>query len=128
LPTAFITHPECNDHDTGQDHPETARRLSAINDQLVVSGLSDVLRHVDAPVVTEEQLLRVHAREYLDTIKSMIPDIGYARLDPDTVISPKSLGAASRAAGAVVKAVDLVIAENYNSAFCAVRPPGHHAE
>ncbi len=128
MPTALITHSECHIHDTGDGHPETARRLSAINDHLVVTGLADILRHVEAPEVTQEQLLRVHTKEHLETIESMIPETGYARLDPDTVISHGSLDAAQRAAGAVVKAVDLVMDENYDSAFCAVRPPGHHAE
>lgn len=128
MPTALISHYECNNHDTGEGHPESARRLSAINDHLVVTGLADVLRHVDAPKVTEDQLLRVHTKEHLAAIESMIPAIGYARLDADTVISQGSLVAARHAAGAVVKAVDLVLAENFESAFCAVRPPGHHAE
>jgi acetoin utilization deacetylase AcuC-like enzyme len=128
LPTALITHSACHIHDTGDGHPETARRLSAINDHLVVTGLADILRHVEAPEVSEEQLLRVHTKEHLETIESMIPETGYARLDPDTVISHGSLNAARRAAGAVVKAVDLVLDENYESAFCAIRPPGHHAE
>jgi acetoin utilization deacetylase AcuC-like enzyme len=128
LPTALITHSACHIHDTGDGHPETARRLSAINDHLVVTGLADILRHVEAPEASEEQLLRVHTKKHLETIESMIPETGYARLDPDTVISHGSLDAAQRAAGAVVKAVDLVMDENYDSAFCAVRPPGHHAE
>ncbi len=128
MPTALITHSACHIHDTGDGHPETARRLSAINDHLVVTGLADILRHVDAPEASEEQLLRVHTKEHLETIESMIPETGYARLDPDTVISHGSLDAAQRAAGAVVKAVDLVMDDNYDSAFCAVRPPGHHAE
>jgi len=128
LRTAYISHPDCLKHDTGEGHPENARRLSAIEDQLVATGLIDVLRYFDAPEVTEEQLLRVHTPEYLETIKSMAPESGYARLDPDTVISPDSLQAARRAAGAVVVAVDLVMSGEIGSAFCCVRPPGHHAE
>jgi len=128
LRTAYISHPDCLKHDTGEGHPENARRLSAIEDQLVATGLIDVLRYFDAPEVTEEQLLRVHTPEYLETIKSMAPESGYARLDPDTVISPDSLQAARRAAGAVVAAVDLVMSGETGSAFCCVRPPGHHAE
>jgi len=128
LSTAYISHPDCLKHDTGEGHPENARRLSAIEDQLVSTGLIDVLRYLDAPEVTEEQLLRVHTPEYLETIKSMAPESGYARLDPDTVISPDSLLAARRAAGAVVAAVDLVMSGEIGSAFCCVRPPGHHAE
>lgn len=128
LGTAYITHPDCRRHDTGEGHPENARRLSAIEDQFVASGLFDVLSHVDAPEVTEVQLLRVHTRQHLETIDSMAPANGYARLDPDTVIGPDSLMAARRAAGAVVAAVDLVVSGKMESAFCGVRPPGHHAE
>jgi acetoin utilization deacetylase AcuC-like enzyme len=102
--------------------------LSAIEDRFVATGLSDVLRYYDAPDVTEKQLLRVHTRDYLETIESMAPQSGYARLDPDTVIGPNSLAAARRAAGAVVAAVDLVLQGEMDSAFCCVRPPGHHAE
>ena len=126
--TAYISHQDCHKHDTGEGHPENARRLAAIEDQFVSTGLFDVLRYFDAPEVTEDQLLRVHTPEYLESIKSMMPDSGYARLDPDTVISPDSLQAARRAAGAVVAAVDLVMSGDMGGAFCCVRPPGHHAE
>ena len=93
-----------------------------------MTGLRDVLHYVDAPEVTAEQLLRVHTLEHVETVSAMIPDSGYARLDPDTIVSPHSLVAAYRAAGALVAGVDLVIAGEIDSAFCAVRPPGHHAE
>jgi len=128
LRTAYISHQECFSHDTGEAHPEEPRRLSAIEDQFVEKGLFDVLRYYDAPEVTEEQLLRVHVPGYLDLLESAIPESGYSRLDPDTVICPKSLDAARRAAGAVVKAVDLVMSGEMEDAFCCVRPPGHHAE
>jgi len=128
LRTAYISHTDCRRHDTGEGHPENARRLSAIEDQFVATGLYDVLHRVDAPEVTEEQLLRIHTRQHLETVRSMTPESGYARLDPDTVISPDSLLAARRAAGAVVAAVDLVIGGDMESAFCGIRPPGHHAE
>jgi acetoin utilization deacetylase AcuC-like enzyme len=128
LRTAYISHRECRQHDTGADHPEHARRLSAIEDQLASTGLFDVLRYVEAPEATDGQLLRVHTREHLDAMAAMAPERGYARLDPDTVISPDSLRAARRAAGAVVEAVDLVAGGEMEAAFCCVRPPGHHAE
>jgi len=128
LRTAIISHSACLGHDTGADHPECARRLAAINDRFVTTGLADVLRHFDAPEASDEQLLRVHARSHLDNVISMIPETGHARLDPDTVVSPGSLSAARRAAGAVVKAVELVGSGEMESAFCCVRPPGHHAE
>ena len=126
--TAYITHPDCRNHDTGPDHPENASRLFAIEDRFVASGLENVLRYVDAPLVTEEQLLRAHPKRYVEAIRGAIPDSGYARLDPDTVVGPGSLKAAYRAAGAAVAAVDLVMSGDMESVFCGVRPPGHHAE
>lgn len=126
--TAYITHPDCQGHDTGPGHPEHAGRLYAIEDQFVASGLDNVLRYVDAPLASDEQLLRVHSREHVEAIRAAIPESGYARLDPDTVIGPRSLEAAYRAAGSVVAAVDLVMGGEMESAFCGVRPPGHHAE
>jgi acetoin utilization deacetylase AcuC-like enzyme len=115
-------------HDTSPAHPESARRLSAIEDRFVETGLSDVLNNIDAPEVRREHLLRVHTDRHVQTVESMTPSNGYAQLDPDTIISPDSLTAARRAAGAVTKAVDLVASGDMSSAFCGVRPPGHHAE
>jgi len=126
--TAYITHPDCHDHDTGSAHPESAQRLSAIEDSFIEHRLWDFLKSVDAPEVTREQLLRVHTPRHLENIEAMMPQTGYARLDQDTVISPGSLRAAKRAAGAVIKAVDLLMDGTLDSAFCGVRPPGHHAE
>lgn len=126
--TAYITHPDCRNHDTGPGHPENAGRLYAIEDRFVASGLAGVLRHVDASLAADKHLLRVHPQSYLDAIRAAIPESGYARLDPDTVVSPGSLKAALRAAGAAVDAVDLVMRGDMASAFCGVRPPGHHAE
>ncbi len=126
--TAYISHSDCHKHDTGEGHPENSRRLAAIEDRFVSTGLSDVLRIEDAPIATESQLLRVHTPGHLSVVNSVVPVDGYARLDPDTVISPGSPGAARRAAGAAVAAVDLVMRGVVDSAFCGVRPPGHHAE
>ena len=126
--TAYFTHTACQHHDTGPDHPECASRLHAIGDRFISTGLQDVLRYIDAPEVTAEQLLRVHSLRHVESVSAMIPDSGYARLDPDTIVSPNSLVAAYRAAGAVVAATDLVATSEMDSAFCAVRPPGHHAE
>jgi acetoin utilization deacetylase AcuC-like enzyme len=116
------------EHDTGEGHPESASRLRAIDDHLVAARLYDFLSHYEAPEVTREQLERCHDPAYLDQLEKLIPRNGYAYLDPDTVVCPKSLSAAKRAAGAVVKAVDLIMDETQVNAFCAVRPPGHHAE
>ena len=128
MPTAFYSHPACLRHDTGPDHPETARRLSAIADRLLASGLAGILQNYDAPTAQRGQLLRVHDEAYIDALERVIPAQDFARLDPDTIVSPGSLDAALRAAGAVVAAVDLVMEGKADNAFCAVRPPGHHAE
>ncbi len=126
--TAYITHPDCLEHDTGVGHPESASRLRAIDDRLMAAQLYDFLRHYEAPEVTREQLLRCHDAAYLDQVEKLMPQEGFAHLDPDTVVSPESLQAAKRAAGAVIKAVDLIMQEDLQNAFCCVRPPGHHAE
>ncbi len=128
LPFAYINHCECNLHDTGEDHPENAQRIAAIEDQMVCSGLLDIVSRFDAPEVTRSQLLRVHSGAHLETMEKMAPKDGYVSLDPDTVTSPGSLQAARRAAGAAVMGVDLVMSGEMQSAFCCVRPPGHHAE
>ena len=128
MSTAFISHPDCHDHDTGEGHPENAQRLSVIEDRLLASRISDFTRYLDAPEVTREQLLRAHTAEYLSMIDAVMPREGYARLDPDTVVSPKTLQAARRAAGSVILAVDQLMSDQIRNAFCCVRPPGHHAE
>ncbi len=127
---AYISHHECHDHDAGPHHPEQALRLEAISNQLISSGLDYVLRHFDAPLVTREQLLRVHDADYIDRVYAIAPGEGMQSIevDGDTVMSPGTLKAAERAAGAGVLAVDLVMSDAANPAFCAVRPPGHHAE
>ena len=128
MSTAYISHPDCHAHDTGEGHPESARRLSAIEDKFISSGLSDFIRSFEAPEITRSQLLRVHTAGHLETVEAMMPRQGYAHIDPDTVISPATLQAAKRAAGAVVSAVDLLMSDGLKNAFCCVRPPGHHAE
>ncbi|TNF99856.1 MAG: histone deacetylase family protein [Gammaproteobacteria bacterium] len=128
MSTAYISHPDCLLHGTGPIHPECASRLGAINDRLISAHLYDFLRHYDAPEATREQLLQIHDAGYLEWVEEQLPMSGYAYLDPDTMISPDSLKAARRAAGAVVLGVDLVMEGQVNNAFCAVRPPGHHAE
>jgi len=95
---------------------------------LIASGLFDLLQHYEAPAATRQQLLRIHSAEYIDWLESVAPQQGSVRIDPDTVMSPATLSAAHRAAGAVVRAVDLVMAGEAENAFCCIRPPGHHAE
>jgi acetoin utilization deacetylase AcuC-like enzyme len=127
MPTALVSHPACAAHDPGQGHPESPRRLSAILDGLAAAGLTDLLRHVEAPEATRAQLERVHAATYLDRLEALVPDAGLRYLDPDTPLGPATLPAARRAAGAVIAATDAVLAGEVHNAFCPVRPPGHHA-
>lgn len=112
----------------GNIHPECPARLRAIEDQLIASGLMHFLNHQDAPRVSDEQLLRVHPQSYLDWVREQAPTTGLAYLDGDTALCPDTLEAAYRAAGAVVLAVDMVMKGEVENAFCAIRPPGHHAE
>jgi acetoin utilization deacetylase AcuC-like enzyme len=126
--TAFITHPSCLQHEMGPDHPESPGRLTAIYDHLASSGLDAQLSRHEAPAATVEQLARVHDRGYVEAIEAAAPASGLRYLDPDTALNPFSVTAALHAAGGVVHAVDLVCGGRYRNAFCAVRPPGHHAE
>jgi acetoin utilization deacetylase AcuC-like enzyme len=126
--TALIRHRDCLLHDMGQHHPESPDRLHAVEDQLIASGLIGYLLECEAPVVTREQLARVHSEDYLEALDASVPARGLVHLDPDTAMNPNSLDAARRAAGAVVHATDLVLRAEAGNAFCCVRPPGHHAE
>jgi acetoin utilization deacetylase AcuC-like enzyme len=128
MPIAIISHPDCRLHDMGEGHPEQPARLSAIFDRLIASGLEMIVRQVDAPLVTREQLERVHEPQYVQTVFDRAPAEGLVMLDPDTAMGPHTLAAALRSAGAVVHAVDLVMNREFQAVFCAVRPPGHHAE
>jgi acetoin utilization deacetylase AcuC-like enzyme len=125
--TAFISHPACHQHDMGSHHPECPQRLDAIQDQLIGDGLDGLVAHHLAPSATREQLERVHSAQYIDEIEASSPTSGIHYVDPDTALNPYSLTAARHAAGAAVLATDLVISGECASAFCAVRPPGHHA-
>ena len=94
---------------------------------LIIPGLDSLLTKFEAPLATEEQLARVHPADYVRAIRDIAPSAGTVHLDPDTAMNPHSLNAALRAAGAAVLAVDLVMENKVKTAFCAVRPPGHHA-
>ncbi len=122
--TALITHADCLAHVTPPGHPERVARL-----EHVLHALEPLeLNRVTAPLVAEEAILRVHPARYLDALRRQAPDEGLVRLDADTWMSPGTLDAAFRAAGAAVRAVDMVLDGAAANAFCAVRPPGHHAE
>ncbi len=126
--TAYLTHSACAMHDMGKGHPECAERLAAIQDRLIAAGLWDCLLHVDAEPAIYAQLERVHDAEYLDRLAMLSPSHGYVHLDPDTAINSFSLRAAYHAAGAGIGAVNMVMQGHAQNAFCAIRPPGHHAE
>ena len=115
----------------GAGHPECPARLDAITDHLLATGLDVALDYRDAPVATLEQLARAHSSNYVGEIEDLlqqVQDDGNPRaLDPDTVAGPGTLAAVLRAAGAAVAATDDVISGRASNAFCAVRPPGHHA-
>ena len=126
--SAYITHPDCLKHEMGPDHPECPERINAIADLLLVKGYRDFMVPYDAPLATMEQLARAHASLYVTDIMDRSPAEGYVHVDPDTVMNPHTMTAAMRAAGAAVLATDLVLKGEVGTAFCNVRPPGHHAE
>jgi acetoin utilization deacetylase AcuC-like enzyme len=111
----------------GSYHPECPDRLTAIEDRLIASGLGAHLARYEAPLVERTALTRVHTQQYVDFVESASPHQGYSQLDPDTAMNAWSLTAARRAAGAAVLATDLTATGKTEHAFCAVRPPGHHA-
>lgn len=127
MSSAFISHPACFLHEMGGHHPESPRRLQAIIDALHAADLYAKLQTYEAPRATRAQLERVHSADYIDHIEAQAPKTGLAYLDPDTAMNPYTLEAALRASGAVVLAIDLVMRGEVDNAFCAVRPPGHHA-
>jgi acetoin utilization deacetylase AcuC-like enzyme len=128
MQTVYLTHPLSLKHDMGADHPECPARIHAIEDQLIASGLLHFLDHREAPQATREQLQRVHTPDYVDSIFTQAPRSGLVHLDGDTAMNQYSLGAALHAAGAAVKAVDILMTEKAENAFCNIRPPGHHAK
>ncbi len=129
MTTAWLSHPSCLLHDMGDHHPESPDRLTAIEDRVARdAGLSAVLRREIAPEATREQLERAHDPRLVDAIERASPATGLRQIDPDTAMNPHTLQAIRHAAGAVVRATDLVARGEVDNAFCAVRPPGHHAE
>jgi acetoin utilization deacetylase AcuC-like enzyme len=131
MTTVFYSHAECRLHDMGPGHPECPQRLDAITDHLLATGLDIALDFRDASGASLEQIERAHAAGYVLQLKDVLEQVqaeGQPRaLDPDTVAAPGTWRAALRAAGAAVAATDDVLDGRANNAFCAVRPPGHHA-
>jgi len=111
----------------GSGHPESPQRLRAVLAALHSSGLGAKVSMMEAPEATREQLARIHTRDHIEHVYEVAPGPGYAYLDPDTSMNSSSLSASLRAAGALVRATDLVMEGKVGNAFCAVRPPGHHA-
>ncbi|WP_170376379.1 histone deacetylase family protein [Ruegeria atlantica] len=122
--TALLTHADCLEHVTPDGHPERVARLEHILHALESLDLN----RVTAPLAADDDLLRIHPESYIRDVRKMRPAEGFAQIDGDTFMSPGSVDAAYRAAGAVVRAVDMVLGGEAQNAFCAIRPPGHHAE
>ena len=127
MTTLLLTHPACLEHDTGYGHPERADRLRAIESALEAERFHYLVRE-QAPLADLTVIERLHPKAYVEMVEASIPKRDHKWLDPDTVVSAGSWQAALRATGAAIRAVDEVMAGKVDNAFCAVRPPGHHAE
>ena len=127
MTTLLYTHPICIEHDPGRGHPECPDRLRAVMRGFEDDDFKALDRH-EAPVVDLKEIEQVHEPYYIEQIFDNMPKDGRVYLDPDTGMSPASGEASRRAAGAVCDAVDRVMKGKGKNAFCAVRPPGHHAE
>jgi acetoin utilization deacetylase AcuC-like enzyme len=126
MTTALITHPACILHEPPQGHPERPARLREVLKALDREEFR-ALKRETAPEATRDALARVHEPDFVDTVLEALQEPGYVRFDSDTIASPGTREAVLRAAGALVRAVDMVMGSEVKNAFCAVRPPGHHA-
>jgi acetoin utilization deacetylase AcuC-like enzyme len=133
MTTGYFTHPDCRQHEMGPGHPECPERLDAINDRLIGTGVMDVLEAHEAPLAELADIALAHDAELIDTLDALnqklqtSPTARYAQIDPDTSLNRHTWNAVRRAAGAAIAATNAVMAGQLNNAFCAVRPPGHHA-
>jgi len=127
MTTGVFTHPACLKHDPGRHHPESPARLQAVLDALQTPEFAGV-EWREAPLAAIDDLIRIHPLSHIEGIIRMVPERGWFGIDGDTILSPGSGEAAFRAAGAVAAAVDAVLGGEIANAFCAIRPPGHHAE
>ncbi len=134
--TGYFTHGDCRKHEMGPGHPECPERLDAIEDRLLITGLGDALERLEAPIASLADIELAHARMYVASLRGLSDQLAdevqaggpaYAQVDPDTAMNVHTWNAALRAAGAALAATDAVIAGELANAFCAVRPPGHHA-
>jgi acetoin utilization deacetylase AcuC-like enzyme len=135
--TGYFTHPDCRKHDMGGGHPECPERLDAIEDRLLISGVSDALDRREAPPAPLVDIELAHDRMLVAALRGLSSQLvddmaaggpSHVQLDPDTALNVHTWNAALRAAGATLAATDAVMAGEMENAFCAVRPPGHHAE
>src|ERR1700744_6309811 len=127
MTTLYITHPACLDHITPLGHPERTDRLKAVYRALEDEKFQYLTRE-QAPEAALETIALAHPMEYVEQIREACPSVGMGRIDADTSMSPGSFQAATRAVGATTRAVDEGVGKRADNAFCAVRPPGHHAE
>ena len=134
--TGYFTHADCRKHEMGEGHPECPERLDAIEDRLLISGVGDALERCEAPCASQSDLELAHDRLYIASLRGLEQQLidqvqaggpSYVHLDADTALNLHTWQAALRAAGAAVAATDAVMAGELENAFCAVRPPGHHA-
>jgi acetoin utilization deacetylase AcuC-like enzyme len=134
--TGYFTHPDCRKHEMGRGHPECPERLAAIHDRLLASGVLDVVDQREAPLADTELLALAHDRRHIAAMGGLAEELreqedaggsDYLPIDPDTCMNRHSWNAVLRGAGAALAATDAVIAGELQNAFCAVRPPGHHA-
>jgi acetoin utilization deacetylase AcuC-like enzyme len=126
--TGFVYHSDYLNHDMGMGHPESPERLRAIVGRLEQSGTMAKLVRIEPAPAADEWITQVHDPAYVAALKKHAPSSGRVSLDADTSMSPGSLTAAYLAAGGLLAAADAIMAGRVNNAFCAVRPPGHHAE
>lgn len=134
--TGYFTHPDCRLHEMGDGHPECPQRLDAIEDRLLITGVGDALQRCDVPLASLTDIELAHGRMHVAAMRGLhdqlVEDVAaggpaHSYIDSDTAINVHTWNASLRSAGAALAATDAVIAGELENAFCAIRPPGHHA-